>query len=42
MSTVKDKRVKAQQLLQESKVKKNAKIIAVLFLVWFKFIYLFY
>ena len=33
MSTAKDKRVKAQQLLQESKVKKNAKIISVLF--WF-------
>ena len=33
MNKVKDKRIKAQQLLQESKVKKNAKIIAVLF--WF-------
>ena len=33
MSTIKDKRIKAQQLLQESKVKKNAKIISVLF--WF-------
>ena len=33
MNTVKDKRIKAQQLLQESKVKKNAKIISVLF--WF-------
>ena len=33
MSTAKDKRVKAQQLLQESKVKKNAKIISILF--WF-------
>ena len=33
MNKVKDKRIKAQQLLQESKVKKNAKIISVLF--WF-------
>ena len=33
MNKVKDKRMKAQQLLQESKVKKNAKIISVLF--WF-------
>ena len=33
MNTIKDKRIKAQQLLQESKVKKNAKIISVLF--WF-------
>ena len=33
MSKVKNKRIEAQQLLQESKVKKNAKIIAILF--WF-------
>ena len=33
MNKVKNKRAEAQQLLQESKVKKNAKIISVLF--WF-------
>ena len=33
MNTIKDKRIKAQQLLQESKVKKNATIISVIF--WF-------
>ncbi len=33
MNKVKNKRMEAQQLLQESKVKKNAKIIAILF--WF-------
>ena len=33
MSKVKNKRIEAQQQLQESKVKKNAKIIAILF--WF-------
>ncbi|MBT3549115.1 MAG: hypothetical protein HN640_00835 [Gammaproteobacteria bacterium] len=33
MSKIRNKRMEAQQLLQESKVKKNAKIISVLF--WF-------
>ena len=33
MSKTKNKKAEAQQLLQESKVKKNAKIISVLF--WF-------
>ena len=33
MSKVKNKRMEAQQLVQESKVRKNAKIISVLF--WF-------